>query len=556
MRHKMLEIVLGLLFASLIAACPPTKGGGAAAVKKSPDAVKVEFFVMSQCPFGVQVVNGVKEAYDKLGPEIDLVIDYIGDNKDGNLNSMHGADEVLGDKLQLCAIKHAPARWMDFLVCQNKNMKEVTKNWESCAKELQLDGTKIKACADGDEGKQLLTASFAKAQQKGARGSPTMFIAGKPYSGRRGPNDFLRAICNEHPRKAEVVACSNIPEPVKVNVIVLDDKRCTECNTGRYLSMLKSRLANPEIKQLDYSDAEGKALYEQLGGKGNLPMVLFDSTLEGDKEATQMFSRGLQPLGNYKNLQVGSSWNPICANDKGCELEECKSNMICRKEEPNKLDLFAMSQCPFGVKAFNAMREVIENFGNRVDFDVHFIANGTAAEGFRALHGQPEVDENIREICAIKYYPKNFQYMDYVWCRNLNIRDDNWEACTSAHDSICSKPDDKTKAVCESLKAQSEIVAKAKKIDVARMKKCFEGTEGKKLLEEDIKIANSAGIGASPTWIANNKFKFSGIDAETIRKNICDHNSGLKGCENTLTGMQPRVAPGPKGSAKVGVTNQ
>jgi hypothetical protein len=35
----------------------------------------------------------------------------------------------------------------------------------------------------------------------------------------------------------------------------------------------------------------------------------------------------------------------------------------------------------------------------------------------------------------------------------------------------------------------------------------------------------------------NNKYKFSGIDAETVRKNLCDHNKDLKGCENKLSGQ-------------------
>ena len=41
---------------------------------------------------------------------------------------------------------------------------------------------------------------------------------------------------------------------------------------------------------------------------------------------------------------------------------------------------------------------------------------------------------------------------------------------------------------------------------------------------------------ASPTWLANNQVKFSGIDAETIKKNFCSANPGLDGCENTLSG--------------------
>ena len=42
----------------------------------------------------------------------------------------------------------------------------------------------------------------------------------------------------------------------------------------------------------------------------------------------------------------------------------------------------------------------------------------------------------------------------------------------------------------------------------------------------------------SPTWIANRRYKFSGIDAETIKTSFCQHNA-IKGCENTLSGTPP-----------------
>jgi len=103
--------------------------------------------------------------------------------------------------------------------------------------------------------------------------------------------------------------------------------------------------------------------------------------------------------------------------------------------------------------------------------------------------------------------------MDYIWCRNKDIRSSEWQSCTGSNG-----------------------------IATAKIKSCFEG-EGKKLHEEDIKIANSLGIGASPTWLVNGRYKFSGIDAETIRKNVCEHNPGLKGCENKLSAAGPGASP-------------
>jgi len=476
------------------------------ATKPNSGAVKAEFFVMSQCPYGVQAINGIIDAAEKLGPDVDLHIDYIGTTgADGNLSSMHGPNEVAGDIAQLCSMKHAPSSYLKIFACQNKNSREVGTNWESCAKEAGAPADKIAGCVNGDEGKKLLSESFQRSQQRNATGSPTIYIAGKKYSGQRKGTDFLRAICAEYTGKKPAV-CQNIPESPKVNVTILTDKRCADCNVNRYEGMLKSRIGSPVIKTVDYSDPEGQKLYADTK-PGNLPVLIFDKTLDADKDAMAALSRGMKPAGNWKVVQVGGEWNPVCAGDGGCDKEECKNTLGCRTEVPNKLEVFVMSQCPYGVKALNAMEEVLKNFKNKIDFRVHFIGGGDATTGLSSMHGQGEVDEDLREACAIKHYAKDYRWMDYVLCRNKNIRDTNWQAC-----------------------ATGEI-----KADV--IKKCAEGDEGKELLAAEFAIASGMGIGASPTWLANNRFKFSGIDAETVRKNLCEHNKDLKGCENKLSGQ-------------------
>jgi hypothetical protein len=151
------------------------------------------------------------------------------------------------------------------------------------------------------------------------------------------------------------------------------------------------------------------------------------------------------------------------------------------------------------------MQEVLANFKGNIDFKVNYIANGSAAGGFQSLHGQAEVDEDIRELCVIKNYSKNAKFMDYVLCRNKDIRSGEWEKCATNG------------------------------IDAKLIKTCSSGDEGKKLLEESLKVSNALAIGASPTWIANGKYKFSGIDAQSIKNNLCSHNPKLAGCDKTLS---------------------
>ena len=508
------------MFGSIACNKADDKGAAAAsaapaAVAKSANAVKVEFFVMSKCPYGVMVENGVQDAVNTLGPDVDFHFDFIGQKgANGELTSMHGPTEVAGDIVQLCAAKQAPGAVMKLIGCQNKQNAEVATNWEACAKEVGIPVEPLRACMTGEEGKTLLTQSFDRASARGARGSPTMFIADKPYNGRRGSKDFMRAICAEY-KGAVPAACSSLPEQPRVNVTIISDKRCTECQPDRVVGMVKNQVGNAVVSMLDYGDAEGRKMYDSVspGGDALLPLVLFDDTLKADTDAIAGLGRYLRPLGTMQMLATGAAYQPACANEGGCNLPQCKNTLACRKDEPKKLELFVMSQCPYGVQALNAMQEVLSNFED-LNFNVNYIGSGDAKAGFQSMHGAGEVAEDLREICAIKKYPKKAKFMEYVLCRNKEIRSTDWEKC-----------------------AVNGIEAKV-------IKACSEGEEGKKYLEENLKVANSLAIGSSPTWLANSKYKFAGIDAQTIKTNLCAHNPTLKGCDKTLSANTQGVPAG------------
>jgi predicted DsbA family dithiol-disulfide isomerase len=482
-----------------------------------PGAVRADLYVMSQCPFGVQAENAFKDVVAKFGKELDLRVEFIGNTTaSGELASLHGPTEVKGDALQICAQKYAPEKSFDFILCQNENMKEVATNGEACATKLGMPVEKILACADGPEGKSLLTASFLRAKQAGAQGSPTMVFEGRKYEGGRKPMDLIKAICNAATGKRPA-ACADIPESPPVNVTLLTDSRCgADCDAKRFEGTVRGKIAKPVLSIADYGTAEGKKVFDRIK-PATLPAFVFDKTIDADKDALEAFARGMREQDGTKAFSAGN-WNPLCADEGGCELDACKPTMQCRKELPSRLDVFVMSQCPFGVKGLDAMKEVLDNFkksGIAVDFAVHFIGDGDE-KSLSSMHGQAEVDEDVREVCAIHHYPKNAKYMEYIWCRNKSIRDPNWQACTGGSTGI----------------------------DTAVMQKCYEGEEGKRLLAASFAVSKAAGMTASPTWLANNKFKFSGVDAEKIKSNLCAHNK-LPGCENTLSG-KPASAPGAK----------
>jgi len=322
-------------------------------------------------------------------------------------------------------------------------------------------------------------------------------------------------------------ASAKVPPPeVEVSAIILTDKRCKDCQTAGLQDNIKSRFfPKMTVKTLDYGDDEGKKLYKELreAGVTMLPAMIFEKGVEkAERYAT--IQRWMADIANgkWKHLKVPAKFDPtaeICDNkidDTGdgkvdCDDPGCKEDLVCREEMPRLAQVFIMSQCPFGVQAVDAMKEVLENAKGKIKFDVHYIADRNDT-GFTSLHGQPEVDEDIRQLCAKKYYQAKNKWLDYLWCRNKDYRSAEWEKCAVA----------------------------GVKADV--IKKCSTGDEGKKLLEEDIKIGKALQVSGSPTWLANNKFRFSGLAANDIKSNICQHNKDLEGCDKTLSG--PKVAAG------------
>ncbi|MBI5488645.1 MAG: hypothetical protein HY905_15025 [Deltaproteobacteria bacterium] len=510
---------------------PPAEAVGEGAAGPQPvvpagQQAKLQFYIMSHCPFGVEVLNGVIPALRQIGPWVDFKLDFIGGIEGDKLTSMHGESEVAGDIVELCTILHAPTKWLDLFSCWNQEVGAFPGNWRTCATQSQLDAPTvdlIAACSDGPDGKALLKASFEKAQQSGATGSPTIMLNGAPWQGGRDERAFLSGICNAlgEPKPA---VCAAIPPPPKVNLLVIGDQRCKnpECRTADLIGQLKGLFSGLVVTELDWGTPEGKAAYAEHGLQF-LPAYIFDDTVQADAAGSQRVRRYLQPTAKpgFQQLQMGARHDPnaeICDNavdDTGdgkvdCDDPTCKEVLVCRPEIKGSLQVFVMSQCPYGVQALDAMREVLTAFGSDITFDVHYIADASG-DGFQSMHGQGEVDEDIRELCAKKLYRDGNKFMDYIWCRNKDIRNAAWQGCATEAG-----------------------------MDVAALETCSTGDQGRQLLREDAALGRALGFNSSPTWLVDNKRQAGGFDPRTIQQAICQGSPQFQGCSATLTGPAPR----------------
>jgi len=292
----------------------------------------------------------------------------------------------------------------------------------------------------------------------------------------------------------------------KVNVIVISDKRCTDCAyVDDVITQLLDVFPGLTTTKLDYGTTEGKKLFSDAQLK-YLPVILFSEdakTAAGYSDIADY----LEAAGKYQSLRVGAKFEPSCYNADGTiDCAKCSNKTECRPEKKNDIQVFIMSDCPYGRQAIEALKPVVENFGDAITWDVHYIANEQDGK-FSSLHGQYEVDEDIVQLCVKEYSPD--ELLDYLFCRSTNgIKGIDWHTCVK--DSGISS------------------------VAVKTIEKCVNGSKGMELLSNDIMMAEALGVGGSPTWLANNRYLFGGIDSETVKTNLCKYNSGLSGCDVKL----------------------
>ncbi len=509
--------------------CHTTKGDlvkeesvQAASMKDQPAAraLKVDLYVMSQCPYGVQAENILIPLSEELSPRIDLELFFVGtEPQPGVPGSLHGETEVMADLLQICTGRHDQKNQFGLIMCMNEDLDAMPGNFDDCAAKLGMKTEMIKACADGDEGKILLLEHFRAADAREVMGSPTIFIDGVEYDGPGTPIGVIRAVCGAF-KDDRPELCAEIPEPVKFKMTIITDKRCEDC--AQYVEAAPKQLTKIfpglEVTVLDWSDEAGKAAYKPLEGTPNrfLPAFLFEKKVQEDQAFAQL-APYMVDLGDNLLMAFEASFDPlaeICGNgvdDDGngkvdCSDAACAPRLECAKEKKKSLELFVMSQCPYGAEAVLATKDVLAAFGNKIKFNVRFLAAEPFPGQFQSLHGPAEVAEDLRQICARKYYAKKYKYMDYLYCRAADYQSEDWEKC-----------------------AVNGIRA-----DV--LKKCSEGEEGRRLLSADISYSEGLQINASPTFIANNKTMYNAITSADIQKGYCALNKGQKGCEKQLSG--------------------
>jgi hypothetical protein len=160
---------------------------------------------------------------------------------------------------------------------------------------------------------------------------------------------------------------------------------------------------------------------------------------------------------------------------------------IKRKAIPNRLDVFVMSDCPFGK---TAMKYLAENkINQKYDVHVHYIVNKNPKGKtgryipYRSLHGESEFFENLRQICVQNQAP-DF-YWSYPFADKPNVRNDYFNKIKNKQIEDCY----------QTANYRSKVY---------------------QLVDEDLALTQELGISSSPTFLLDNQNVYVGLG--TVQK--------------------------------------
>ncbi len=517
---------------------------------KNPDKkVQLELFTRSISSSGMQALEQISNAMSGFNEDsVQLEMYFIGKVMDsasyGLLDpeekrecelqedknyycSANGAREVVGDIIQLCAMEYHPDRFLDLILCQNKNQSHIPKNWKSCAVELNLDVMAIEECAEGQKGRELFKKSASAANSRSVSADPAIFINKKRFLCQVSKKEINRHICSLMDKNLPA-PCLKIPDIQKHDLLVITHSGCEPCEAyiEEHIARLRCTLPRLNITIQDYEKSDAQSLYDELELEG-LPAFILDLSVDKDLRKEKIEEISIKKKGKYL-LDSDVLFRPgkeICDNGlddnsngkMDCNDSYCEFSPHCRKEKLNRLDLFVRSHQNQSIMALDSMKSVLSSFNNKIDFNIYYIAESPEEESFLEFSEKEknrciirenktyfcsagknqEIVENIRQLCAKRYAPADYEFMHYIWCRNRNILNmTDWKSCTED-------------------------------LNTERIERCHVSLEGAQLLKENIQESEPFTIEEAPMIMINNVYMFS-LDEGTpkeIKDLFCRYNN-------------------------------
>lgn len=165
-----------------------------------------DLYIMSQCPYGLPVLNDLHSYLNKMFVKSELNIWFIGDiDSIGKLRSLHGKEEIKEELLWLAIHKKYPKYWSIFLSLVSS--REFSTN--EAIEELRLDTNTINSWIN-KYGLSTLKMHYNRSNRLSIDASPTLFLNNKPFKGEM-TSLFLRAKhCSQY--NLNKMKCDSLPD--------------------------------------------------------------------------------------------------------------------------------------------------------------------------------------------------------------------------------------------------------------------------------------------------------------------------------------------------------
>ncbi|MDD5481615.1 MAG: thioredoxin domain-containing protein [Candidatus Shapirobacteria bacterium] len=185
--------------------------------------------------------------------------------------------------------------------------------------------------------------------------------------------------------------------------------------------------------------------------------------------------------------------------------EESEPKEVLKNDRP-QAQLFLMSFCPYGNQAEEIMMPVVDLLKDSADIVPRYIVSKNG-DTYSSLHGDQELNQNVRELCVYKYQPEIF--WDFLKEINADCTYENADSCWTGP-------------------------AKTVGIDINKISQC-EKQEFSSLLDQEIVLTEEHNVSGSPTLLINDTLYQGGRSAESFKQAICSaFNNPPQECQETL----------------------
>jgi 2-hydroxychromene-2-carboxylate isomerase len=449
-----------LLLLSLALACPAfaqKPAAGRPAQAKTASGARLDLYLEAMDGQGWQwlfLSDAVRHRLE--GVEL-RVYPLVTKGADGAFSAARGEPE-LAEALRLAVLlKDYPGRQLAYLSA--RSLTPSAEGWRDAALFAGINPDELEKRV-ASEGRTALEAAYKVTSAAGVSGS-ALFLNGKHYEGSQRLMSLYDAVNAALPPSRRMPLPAGYkpkppPPPPGLWVVLSTGTKSNEALLtvfGRYFEGIKP-------VTLDYDSAERRARFPSLEF---VPAYVLSGTPEARARLDNELKAGL--------FRDASGY--LIYEDR-----QSRGVYAARPAAPGTLEVYVMSNCPFGVMAENSLLEAQKNklLPEGTKLAVHYIGDAKKDEKgayeFSSLHGPGEWQEDARQLYIAKYFPDKLDA--YLLERNKEITSPDWQ------------------------KAAAAVGIDAARVDAG-------AEEGKALLAADFAASSELGITTSPSFMVDGR---------------------------------------------------